>query len=70
MVGVMDVGNFVSRIVCPCAPTEICPFCQTHADSVRITGLAGCPLCYAALPFELWHEFGLEVGKVRALHLG
>lgn len=37
-----------------------CPFCGTTVSDVEVTGLAGCPLCYVALPDKLWYSRGLR----------
>ncbi len=42
-------------------PSLTCPHCETTADDVKETGLAGCPLCYEALD-DAWEHFGIVRG--------
>ncbi|HWD41947.1 MAG TPA: hypothetical protein VG944_24110 [Fimbriimonas sp.] len=37
-------------------PTDECPYCGTTAGKAIQTGLAGCPLCFEALP-DVWKKF-------------
>jgi len=44
-------------------PADKCPNCGTTAKDVETTGMAGCPLCYEALPDGVWKEFGVTKGS-------
>src|SRR5579875_3121421 len=47
------------------APTDRCPHCGTTAEKALRTALAGCPLCYAALP-DVWPRLGATPGRYAA----